>query len=137
MDLYAILRVPPDASAADIRRAYRALLRGHHPDLNHDGGAPAARSEDRATGDILDAYSVLGDSGRRAAYDRARSLTPPPDPPDPPGPVGPAAEQEGLGHRAVPEDRRQRVVPAGEPVYLGFGFLSPDAIRLEAPPSWW
>ena len=81
-DLYAVLQVAPDASSGDIRRAYRALLRSHHPDLNPDSGGPIPRemerdtetgAEERTTAAILHAYMVLGDAGRRADYDRHSS----------------------------------------------------------------
>jgi curved DNA-binding protein CbpA len=66
-DHYGVLGVPRDASAPDIRRAYRRAARRHHPDLNRDPGGPerfaaAAR-----------AYQVLSDPAARARYDE-RSL---------------------------------------------------------------
>ncbi|MFT4469371.1 J domain-containing protein [Arthrobacter sulfonylureivorans] len=77
-DLYAVLQVAPDASSDDIRRAYRALVRTHHPDLKPDGGGSApgdaeSRAGERTTAAILHAYMVLGDAGRRADYDRTSS----------------------------------------------------------------
>jgi hypothetical protein len=67
-DLYALLGVPPDASDDDIRHAYRALARAHHPDANPD--------ESRADGfrRVAAAYEILGDERERAAYDRALHL---------------------------------------------------------------
>ena len=67
VDYYAVLGVPRDASAPDIRRAYRRVARRHHPDLNQDPDGPerfaaAAR-----------AYEVLNDPTARARYDK-RSL---------------------------------------------------------------
>ena len=54
----------PDATAAEIRDAYRRLARRHHPDRGAaDAGAMAA---------INEAYRVLGDPARRAVYDAAR-----------------------------------------------------------------
>ena len=63
VDHYAVLGVPRDASAPDIRRAYRRVARRHHPDLNRDPRGPerfaaAAR-----------AYEVLSDPAARARYD--------------------------------------------------------------------
>ncbi|MFZ1992726.1 MAG: DnaJ domain-containing protein [Solirubrobacteraceae bacterium] len=63
VDYYAVLGVPRNASAPDIRRAYRHVARRHHPDLNRDPRGPerfaaAAR-----------AYEVLSDPAARARYD--------------------------------------------------------------------
>jgi hypothetical protein len=64
---YETLGVRSDATAAEIREAYRALARRHHPDRGPvDTGTMAA---------INEAYRVLGDPGRRAVYDAARRGT--------------------------------------------------------------
>lgn len=65
MDPYAVLGVGPEASAAEITRAYRRLLRAHHPDLWQEGP-----SDPHTLTALLDAYAVLRDPTRRAAYDR-------------------------------------------------------------------
>ncbi len=69
-DLYAILGVPPNASPAQISRAYRALLRRHHPDTR----TPDDESQNAAAAttlqQVLAAYAVLHDPARRADYDR-------------------------------------------------------------------
>jgi molecular chaperone DnaJ len=64
-DYYEVLGVERGASGDDIRRAYRNLARQHHPDVNH--GDPAA---DGRFKDINEAYEVLKDNDKRAAYDR-------------------------------------------------------------------
>src|SRR5258705_10252693 len=63
-DYYEILGVSRDASPEEIRRAYRALARKHHPDVNKEAGA-----EDRFK-EISEAYEVLRDPEKRAQYDR-------------------------------------------------------------------
>jgi len=61
---YERLGVRSDASPDEIRAAYRALARRHHPDAR--GGRP---SNEMAA--INEAWSVLSDPGRRAMYDAA------------------------------------------------------------------
>lgn len=60
MNLYEALGVEPTATAEEIRAAYRALAREHHPDMGGDGERMAA---------VNTAYAVLSDPERRAAYD--------------------------------------------------------------------
>ena len=49
VDYYAVLGVARNASAAEIRRAYRRVARRHHPDLNRDpGGAERVAAAARA-----------------------------------------------------------------------------------------
>jgi molecular chaperone DnaJ len=62
-DLYDVLGVPRDASQDDIRRAYRALAREHHPDVNADPEAEARFKE------VAGAYEILSDPERRQRYD--------------------------------------------------------------------
>ncbi len=62
-DYYQTLGVPRDASADDIKHAYRRLARKHHPDLNKEPEAEAHFKE------IGEAYEVLKDAEKRAAYD--------------------------------------------------------------------
>lgn len=63
-DYYTILGVSKDASQEEIQRAYRALARQYHPDMNKEPGA-----EDKFK-DIGEAYEVLKDPEKRAKYDR-------------------------------------------------------------------
>jgi curved DNA-binding protein CbpA len=69
-DLYAILGVPPSATQAEISHAYRALLRRHHPDTRAPNDESQSAVSDRTLQQILAAYTVLHDPGRRAHYDR-------------------------------------------------------------------
>jgi molecular chaperone DnaJ len=70
-DYYEVLGVGRDASPDDIKRAFRALARKHHPDANRgDSGAEERFKE------INEAYSVLSDPERRANYDRFGTADP-------------------------------------------------------------
>lgn len=64
-DYYAILGLPRDADAVEIRRAYHHAARSLHPDVNNDPGA-----NDKFIL-IQSAYEVLVDPERRTAYDQA------------------------------------------------------------------
>ncbi len=68
LDYYDILGVPPKADAGDIKKAYRLLALRWHPDRNP--GDPWATSRFLRLGE---AYRVLIDPARRAAYDFLRS----------------------------------------------------------------
>lgn len=65
-DYYATLRVEPNADNAALRRAYRALMRRYHPDVNLEGDAA-----DHCQA-INEAYACLRDPSKRAAYDAKR-----------------------------------------------------------------
>jgi len=62
-DLYDVLGVARDASADDIKKAYRALAREHHPDVNADPEAEERFKE------VAGAYEILSDPQKRARYD--------------------------------------------------------------------
>ena len=68
-DLYAVLGVLPDAEEVVVSAAYRALANRYHPDRWR--GDPDEAHRRMAA--INEAYAVLGDRVRRAAYDRDRS----------------------------------------------------------------
>src|SRR4051794_25219398 len=68
-DYYKALGVAKDASAADIKKAYRKLARELHPDKNPGDVAAESRFKE-----ISEAYDVLSDESRRKEYDEARSL---------------------------------------------------------------
>jgi len=67
-DLYKILQVDPAADPEIIQAAYHRLARKHHPDVAPDPGAANRMAA------INRAWEVLGDPGRRAAYDARRAL---------------------------------------------------------------
>ena len=68
-DYYKALGVAKDASAADIKKAYRKLARNLHPDKN-----PGNSEAEKRFKEISEAHSVLSDTDRRKEYDEARSL---------------------------------------------------------------
>ncbi|MGP1450785.1 MAG: DnaJ C-terminal domain-containing protein [Wolinella sp.] len=62
--LYETLEVNHNASADEIKRAYRKLARQYHPDINKDAGAEEKFKEINA------AYEILSDEKKRAQYDQ-------------------------------------------------------------------
>ena len=63
-DYYEVLGVERNASNDDLKAAFRRLARQYHPDVNN---APDAEERFK---EINEAYAVLSDADRRAAYDR-------------------------------------------------------------------
>ena len=79
-DYYDILGLERSASQDDIKRAYRKIARKYHPDINQETGADTKFKE------AGEAYEVLKDPEKRAAYDQLGSnwqsgeqFRPPPD----------------------------------------------------------
>lgn len=78
-DYYKIMGVGRDASADEIKRAYRKLARKYHPDVSKEKDAEERFKE------IGEAYEVLRDPEKRAAYDGlglrrpGEEFRPPPD----------------------------------------------------------
>src|SRR5512136_918206 len=66
IDYYAILNISADATAEEIRAAYRQSARQLHPDMQDKQGTSLLFRQ------VQEAYETLSDSSRRAAYDRAR-----------------------------------------------------------------
>jgi molecular chaperone DnaJ len=63
-DYYEVLGVPREATPEDIKAAFRRLARQYHPDVSQEANAEEHFKE------INEAYSILSDTDKRAAYDR-------------------------------------------------------------------
>jgi molecular chaperone DnaJ len=64
-DFYATLGVSRDAGADDLKKAYRKLAMQYHPDRN-----PGDKQAEAKFRDVTEAYEILKDADKRAAYDR-------------------------------------------------------------------
>lgn len=79
-DYYQVLGIPRDATAEDVRTAFRRLARKYHPDVSKEPDAEARMKE------VNEAYAALSDPEKRAAYDQlgkayqpGQEFRPPPD----------------------------------------------------------
>jgi curved DNA-binding protein len=79
-DYYATLGVARDATADDVKKAFRKAARKYHPDVSKEPDAEARMKE------VNEAYAVLSDPEKRAAYDQlgqgyrpGQDFRPPPD----------------------------------------------------------
>ena len=68
--MYRRLQVTPEATAQQIRRAYRRLAHDVHPDANPEDPQASRRFQE-----ITEAYEILSSPERRAVYDQARQYT--------------------------------------------------------------
>ena len=64
-DYYEVLGVSKNASEADLKKAYRRAAQKHHPDRNQDDEGAEEKFKE-----CKEAWEVLGDSQKRAAYDQ-------------------------------------------------------------------
>ena len=67
-DYYSILGVSKDATADDLKKAYRKLAKQYHPDAQHT--EEDKKNAEAKFKEINEAYSVLSDDNKRAQYDR-------------------------------------------------------------------
>src|SRR6476646_2679124 len=64
-DYYTVLSLNRDASEEDIKKAYRKLAMKHHPDRNPDD-----KTSEEKFKEAKEAYEILSDAKKRAAYDQ-------------------------------------------------------------------
>ena len=63
-DVYETLGISKNASADEIKQAYRKMAKKYHPDLNHEPGAADKFKE------VQEAYDILSDADKKARYDQ-------------------------------------------------------------------
>lgn len=97
-DYYAIMDMARDATPEQIKQAYRKLARKYHPDVSKEPDAEARFKE------IGEAYEVLRDPEKRAAYDQLGSGPPPGQEFRPPPGWGSGFEFRGAGHAGPGEE---------------------------------
>ena len=68
-DYYQVLGVPKNATATEIKKAYRKLAQQHHPDAN-----PGNEAAENRFKEVSAAYDVLGDEEKRKQYDQVRDM---------------------------------------------------------------
>ncbi len=95
-DLFAVLGISRNASAGDIKVAYRAAARRFHPDVNpHEGAALQFR-------DIVSAYEILSDTQARSSYERHYTPT----------------QTIGFSSRSIPSKRVLPTLQEPQVIYL-------------------
>ena len=80
-DYYAVLGVSSEADTSEIKKAYRALVQKYHPDRVR-GAVETTNASERMI-EINEAFGVLGDRKRRAAFDRELEAEKAPPAPQP------------------------------------------------------
>ena len=68
-DYYQVLGVAKNATAAEIKKAYRKLAQQHHPDAN-----PGNVEAEERFKEISAAHDVIGDEDKRKQYDQVRDM---------------------------------------------------------------
>jgi hypothetical protein len=111
---YRVLGLAPSASLAEVKRAYRRLVTELHPDHHPDDPQALKRFYQ-----VQDAYELLGDATRKAAYDKTQAPSPwQPAPPRPPRPAAPAPSAERQAPVWVPPRKQPSYWPARTVLFL-------------------
>ncbi|GAA5199813.1 hypothetical protein GCM10023346_40460 [Arthrobacter gyeryongensis] len=127
-DPYEILHIDPTATAREVGRAYRAQMRSRHPDTRPARGhgtatGPTTPESQKELQDVMNAYAILGNAEKRAAYDRDHPRPAPTEPHPreplvrPPAPLLPAASLLIGPVIWEPAAGRSRAVPAWQGPY--------------------
>jgi DnaJ-class molecular chaperone len=103
-DPYEVLGVSKKASEAEIKKAFRALAKKHHPDTHGNDPKAVKRFQE-----ISSAYEVIGDKEKRAQYDRGEI-----DEAGQPRGFNPGAGAGGFGQGGWEGFRRQQGARGGE-----------------------
>ena len=120
---YELLELAPQATADEIKRAFRAQIAKYHPDkVQHLGKEFQAMAADRAA-ELTEAYRILSDENRRAEYDRAFAEGGVHTPAAASAPAAPSAAAASQPSATPP--------PAGAPTATGPQFRQERATRDE------
>ena len=69
-DYYEVLGVPKDASESDIKKAYRKAAMKYHPDKFANSSEAEKKDAEEKFKEINEAYEILSDAQKKAAYDQ-------------------------------------------------------------------
>ena len=135
---YQLLEISPQATAAELRQAFRHLSKRYHPDTTT---LPPAEAREAFTR-LRQAYAVLADPDSRRAYDAALQRPAPPLVVVPPLPTGPGAAARPIGvRRSLSGGEWFALVLLGLALalslVLGVGLAWARGAALITRPSWW
>ena len=115
-DYYETLGVPRTASDDDIKKGYRKLAMQYHPDRNN-----GSKDSEEKFKEITEAYDVLRDPNKRAAYDRY-------------GEAGLRGATAILRTRSMPSMTWPNTAKPGSPGLASRPFISPMMMKKSAVP---